>query len=77
MKGRILARILSLFLLCVILDSGNAHGQEVMKVGILPFQVHARDLEKTEDWSARVVRTERTHNPFEPLLSTRALTALR
>ena len=57
MKERILARILCLCLLCLALTEGKVYGQEVIKVGILPFQVYARDPEKAKDWSTRVAST--------------------
>ena len=56
MNERILTRILFILLLSLALTEGKAHGQEVKKVAILPFQVYAPDREKTKDWSARVVR---------------------
>ena len=57
MKERILARILCIFLLFLALTEGRVYGQEVMKVGILPFQVYARDREKAKDWSTRLAKT--------------------
>jgi outer membrane protein insertion porin family len=55
MKERILVRILLVLFLSFALAEGKAHGQEAMKVGILPFQVYAPDRGKAGDWSVRVV----------------------
>ncbi len=55
MIERTLGRILSVLFLGLVLTATPAHGQEVVRVAILPFQIYAADREKTKDWSERVV----------------------
>jgi len=54
MNKPFLAKLFLVFFLSILLGPGEARGQEVMKVGILPLRVYARDREMMKDWPARV-----------------------
>ncbi|HEX7371443.1 MAG TPA: outer membrane protein assembly factor BamA, partial [Thermodesulfobacteriota bacterium] len=49
-----MAKLFLVFFLSILLGPGEARGQEVMKVGILPLRLYARDREMMKDWPARV-----------------------
>jgi len=49
-----LARLFFVFFLCILLGPGEASGQGVMRVGILPLRLYALDREGMKDWPARV-----------------------
>jgi len=57
MGKRILANIFFCLLVQVGLPAGNASGQEVVKVGILPFKVYAPDPEKLAGWPMQLTKT--------------------
>jgi len=54
MNKPFLAKLFLVFFLSILLGPGEARGQEVMKVGILPLRLYARDREMMKDWPARV-----------------------
>ena len=54
MNKPVWARFLLVFFLSILLEPGEARGQEVMKVGILPLRIYAADRERMKDWPARV-----------------------
>ena len=54
MNKPVLARLLLVFFLSILLGPGEARGQEVVKVGILPLRIYAVDREMMKDWPARV-----------------------
>lgn len=54
MNKPFLARLFSVLFLCILLGPGEASGQEVMRVGILPLRLYALDREGMKDWPARV-----------------------
>jgi len=56
MGKRILASIFFWLLVQAGLPAGNASGQEVVKVGILPFNVYAPDREKLAGWPERLTK---------------------
>jgi len=56
MGKRILASICFCLLVYVGLPAGKASGQEVVKVGILPFKVYAPDREKLAGWPMRLAK---------------------
>jgi outer membrane protein insertion porin family len=56
MDRRILAGIFFFLLLHTGLLAGKAIGQELVKVGILPFRVYATDVGKREAWSKQAVQ---------------------
>ena len=56
MGKRILASICFCLLVHVGLLAGDASGQEVVKVGILPFKIYAPDLEKLAGWPEQLAR---------------------
>ena len=56
MGKRILASIFFWLLVQVGLPAGNASGQEVVKVGILPFKVYAPDREKLAGWPVQLTK---------------------
>jgi outer membrane protein insertion porin family len=54
MNKPFLARFFFVLFLCILLEPGEASGQEVMRVGILPLQLYALDREGMKDWPGRV-----------------------
>jgi outer membrane protein insertion porin family len=56
MGKRILASICFCLLVHVGLLAGDASGQEVVKVGILPFKIYAPDREKLAGWPEQLAR---------------------
>jgi hypothetical protein len=56
MGKRILASICFYLLVHVGLQAGEARGQEVVKVGILPFKVYAPDREKLAGWPVQLAK---------------------
>jgi outer membrane protein insertion porin family len=54
MNKPFLARLFFVLFLCILLGSGKAGGQEVVRVGILPLRIYAADRDKMKDWPARV-----------------------
>jgi outer membrane protein insertion porin family len=49
-----LGKLFSLLLLGALLGPGEARGQEILRVAILPLRIYAADREKMKDWPARV-----------------------
>jgi hypothetical protein len=67
MGKRILASICFCLLVYVGLPAGKASGQEMVKVGILPFKVYAPDREKLAGWPMRLPRSPLLPNRRSPL----------
>ena len=49
-----LARLFFVLFLGILWEPGEASGQEVMRVGILPLQLYALEREGMKDWPGRV-----------------------
>jgi outer membrane protein insertion porin family len=43
------------FMVLVAVSSGEAWGQAVARVGVIPFRINAQDPEKIEEWSKKIV----------------------
>jgi len=54
MNRPFLAKLFFILILSILLKTGEARGQEVMKVGILPLRIYAAERETMKDWPARV-----------------------
>ncbi len=46
----------ALFLAIILFFAGAAQGQEIAKVGILPFQVYSGDPEKRQNWPSQIAK---------------------
>ncbi|MBU1205881.1 MAG: outer membrane protein assembly factor BamA [Proteobacteria bacterium] len=56
MGKRILSGVIFCLLMYTALPVGHARGQELVKIGILPFRIYAAEREKVEVWSQQVVQ---------------------
>jgi outer membrane protein insertion porin family len=54
MNKPFLGRLFLVFFLSILLGPGEARGQEIVKVGILPLRIYAAEREMMKDWPARV-----------------------
>ena len=56
MGTRVLSGVFFCLLMYTAFLAGQARGQELVKIGILPFRIYAADQEKVEGWSQQVVQ---------------------